>query len=325
VVDAGGAAIDDAVWIPLGEEEGILSLHGNPVLVAAVADRLAEIGVTEETGSIARWTSGGSRPEQEALERLAAAPTAAGALFLLGQAGRIEEWARRGASEPGSIDTVAILAALSRRIAALPFDRAPRIVLAGAPNAGKSTLFNRLIGRERVVVDERPGTTRDQIEELSAIADRPVLWVDGAGLRDAADEIEREGVRRMRESVAAADLVVLLIPPWGEVPDLPEREGRPLLRIRSRADSIPAPAAGAAGPLPVSGVTGAGIPELLSAAARALFGGEDFPQDPTPFAPRQVAALEDVIRRRESGDDERPAWRALGGEGEEVPWGDRAT
>jgi len=325
VLDAAGEAIDDAAWIPLGDEEGILSLHGNPVLVAAVAERLAEIGMAEEAGSPTRWERGGSRPAAEAYARLAGAPTPAGALFLLRQAERIAAWAERASAEPRSVSSAEIRAALARGAGAIPFDRAPRIVLAGAPNAGKSTLFNRLVGRERVVVDALPGTTRDRIEERGALADRPVIWVDGAGLREAEDEIERAGVSRMREAVAIADLAVLLVPPWEEVPELPPRRGRPLLRIRSHADSIPRPARGAADPIAVSGLTGEGIPEFLAAAARALFGGEDLPTEPTPFTSRQLAALEEVLRRRDAGEDERDAWRSIIGGGEEGEWGTRAT
>lgn len=333
VLDAAGRALDDALWLPLGPEEGVLSLHGNPVLVAAVTARLGELGVQEEPGGIERW-GGGDRLAEEALRLLPAAPNPRGAIFLLAQRDRLAEWARAGVAASGAVPAAEIHAALARRAATLPFERPPRIALAGVPNAGKSTLFNRLLGRERVVVDERPGTTRDRIEEHGVVADRPVVWIDGAGLRESADEIEREGVRRMAESAAGADLVLLLVPPWGDVPELPARSGRPLLRIRSRADSIAAaePAAdtaagGDAAPLAVSGRTGAGIPALLAEVARRLWGSAELPAAPTPFAERQVAALREVLRRREAGEDERPAWAALAGveQGEEGSWGERGT
>jgi len=81
-----------------------------------------------------------------------------------------------------------------------------RIALIGAPNAGKSTLLNALAGREAAIVTATPGTTRDVIEVPMVIAGYKVLFADTAGLRDTADEIEAEGVRRARAWALSADL-----------------------------------------------------------------------------------------------------------------------
>lgn len=85
-----------------------------------------------------------------------------------------------------------------------------RIAVAGKPNAGKSTALNALLGRERAIVSDVPGTTRDTIEEGLVLAGVPVVLTDTAGLRETADGIEREGVRRSREAVAAADFVLVV-------------------------------------------------------------------------------------------------------------------
>lgn len=82
-----------------------------------------------------------------------------------------------------------------------------RVVLVGAPNAGKSSLFNRLVGAERAIVTEIPGTTRDTVEESTRIAGQRVHLVDTAGLRVSEDEVERLGVERSLEQAAGADLV----------------------------------------------------------------------------------------------------------------------
>lgn len=321
IVDASGEGIDEAMWIPLGEAEGIVTIHGGPVIAAAVSERLRELGAVEELGSIERWAPPGDRLTAEALSLLPAAPTLAAARFLLAQGERLAGWASRAAADPRAIPEPEIRAALARWRAAAAFGRSPRIVLAGVPNSGKSTLFNRLIGRERVVVDPAPGTTRDRIEERGVVADRPVLWVDGAGIREGGDEIEREGIRRMLDTVQGADLAVLLVPPGGEVPDLPERPGRPLLRILSHADSISPPA----GSIAVSGRTGAGVDELCEAVAELLFGGAGLPREPTPFTARQRDALAEALRRRAGGGDERAVWRAFVSGGEEGGWGRSAT
>ena len=86
-----------------------------------------------------------------------------------------------------------------------------RIVIAGAPNVGKSTLLNLLVGRDRAIVSPRPGTTRDTIEESVTLCGYPFQLIDTAGLRDAPCEIEQEGIRRTHQALAEADLCVCLV------------------------------------------------------------------------------------------------------------------
>ena len=86
--------------------------------------------------------------------------------------------------------------------------RGIRVAIVGRPNAGKSSLLNQLLGHDRAIVSHIPGTTRDTIEETANIRGLPVVFVDTAGLREAQDEIEREGVRRSRESLARAELIL---------------------------------------------------------------------------------------------------------------------
>jgi tRNA modification GTPase len=83
------------------------------------------------------------------------------------------------------------------------------VVLAGPPNAGKSSLFNALLGVERAIVHETPGTTRDAIEAMIEVDRWPLRLVDTAGLRESADEIERAGVEISRRYLAGAHLVLV--------------------------------------------------------------------------------------------------------------------
>ena len=85
-----------------------------------------------------------------------------------------------------------------------------RVVIGGRPNAGKSTLLNALVGHDRAIVSETPGTTRDEIEAEAEIKGMRFRFVDTAGLRDTADEIEAEGVRRATESIEEADVLLYL-------------------------------------------------------------------------------------------------------------------
>jgi len=102
-----------------------------------------------------------------------------------------------------------------------------RTVICGRPNAGKSSLMNRLLGSDRAIVSGTEGTTRDTIEELLSIDGVPVRMVDTAGLREEADEVEREGMRRTMVEAGRADLLVVVVdaslPPASALPrEVPE-------------------------------------------------------------------------------------------------------
>lgn len=127
-----------------------------------------------------------------------------------------------------------------------------RVVIAGPPNAGKSSLLNALSGREAAIVTELPGTTRDLVEAPVAIGGIPFLLTDTAGLRDTEDKVETIGVARARASLAGAD-IILWLGPAAEAP-----EGA--VRIHAKADLGPAPAGA---DLATSVVTGEGLTELF--------------------------------------------------------------
>jgi tRNA modification GTPase len=86
--------------------------------------------------------------------------------------------------------------------------RGIRAAIIGRPNAGKSSLLNQLLGHDRAIVSPVPGTTRDTIEETANIRGLPVVFVDTAGLREAGDALEQEGIRRSRETVGKAELIL---------------------------------------------------------------------------------------------------------------------
>lgn len=83
-----------------------------------------------------------------------------------------------------------------------------RLAIVGAPNAGKSSLLNRLLGQERAIVNEAPGTTRDTIEEFLSLKGLPFRVVDTAGLRESGEEVELLGMERTRQAILAADLLL---------------------------------------------------------------------------------------------------------------------
>jgi len=147
-----------------------------------------------------------------------------------------------------------------------------RVVLAGSPNAGKSSLFNALVGRERALVSPHPGTTRDTIESTIDLRGVAVTLVDTAGLRESQDAVERMGIERTGEELERADLVLLVVDagPAGvtgagvEVP--PEMARLPHAVVLNKVDeptTIPNAAAGSQVPvLHTSAITRAGLDAL---------------------------------------------------------------
>jgi tRNA modification GTPase len=144
------------------------------------------------------------------------------------------------------------------------------LVLAGRPNAGKSSLFNALLGTERALVTEIPGTTRDAVEAHTDFLGWPVRLIDTAGLWEAPGKIDRLGVEVSRRYLASADLVLLCIE-TGRRPGADElaiAAARPTLVVRTKVDLDGSTAAEGVG---VSAVTGEGLDTLRRAVAERVF------------------------------------------------------
>jgi tRNA modification GTPase len=149
------------------------------------------------------------------------------------------------------------------------------VVLAGPPNAGKSSLFNALLGVERAIVHETPGTTRDAIEAMIEVDRWPLRLVDTAGLRDSADEIERTGVEVSRRYLAGAHLVLICGETTQDIDAARSAVRRitdvPYLGVLTKADlRREAGDASAGGNALVSAHTRKGLVELVSSIEQAL-------------------------------------------------------
>lgn len=107
---------------------------------------------------------------------------------------------------------------VGERVASILFSAGARIPIVGRPNVGKSSLFNAIVGRSRVIVSSRPGTTRDTVEEEIELDGVPLRLIDTAGLRNASEEIEGEGVLRTMEQIRLADIVLLVVDASGGDP-----------------------------------------------------------------------------------------------------------
>ncbi len=299
------------LWFPApasytGEDSAELHLHGGRAVIAGVADALVALGARPaEPGEFTRRAFLYGKLDLTAAEGIAdliAAETAAQRRQALRQAAgglsaRVAEWTARTTrllarqeafiefeeeDLPGDLDAAVTAAAalLRAEMAALLAEGARgerlregvAVAILGAPNAGKSSLLNALAGREAAIVSARAGTTRDVVEVRLVLAGVPVTLADTAGLRETADEIEAEGVRRALARAEAADLRLLVLPADAP-PDAATLAlaGPGALLVASKADLGPSPVAGA---LAVSARTGEGLAALRAAleaevAARA--------------------------------------------------------
>lgn len=189
-----------------------------------------------------------------------------------------------------------------------------RVVIAGPPNAGKSSLMNALARRDVVIVSAEAGTTRDVIEVRLDLGGYPVILVDTAGIREAAGEIEGEGVRRALREAREADLVLWLsvatdaasdCAPPAKIAPVTAAQGR-VLRVANKVDLLrAAEAPPASAVLSLSVRTGAGMSELLerlTTEAKAIVGASESPAITRARHRHELERCQDALDRFLSGD-----------------------
>jgi tRNA modification GTPase len=164
------------------------------------------------------------------------------------------------------------------------------LVIAGAPNAGKSSLMNALAGRETAIVTEIPGTTRDVLREHIVIDGLPVHVIDTAGLREAGDIVEEEGIRRARREIERADRVLLVQDATMAPPAIDLPEGLPVTTVMNKIDISGDPAGEHDGAFYLSAKTGTGIDVLIQHLKRSA-GLEDAAEDTFSARRRHLEAL----------------------------------
>jgi tRNA modification GTPase len=333
-----------ALWFPgpsseTGEDVAELQIHGGRAVIAATLAALAQLSGLRhaEAGEFTRRAFENGRvdlPAVEGLADLVAAETEAqrrqAYQQLRGMLGeRAECWRRQliealALVEAGidfsddedvppdtvkqALEIVGPLAAEIEKACASGGERLReglRVAIAGPPNAGKSTLFNRLARREAAIVSPFPGTTRDVLELHLDLGGYPVTVLDTAGIRDSADPVEREGVRRATAQASSADLVLWTVDAtageWKEPcrvrGGIEVPSGTAVWLIINKTDLVPEREhvfAVPAGVWPISAATGDGVDSLISALSR--FCEDYFPAEPALVTrERQRAHLQEAV------------------------------
>jgi tRNA modification GTPase len=180
-----------------------------------------------------------------------------------------------------------------------------QVAIVGAPNVGKSSLFNALLNTNRAIVTAIPGTTRDLLTERADIGGLSLALIDTAGLRDTADLVEQEGVSRARETIGVADLTIVLLDRSRPLTN-DDREllgvttTRPRIVVWNKIDLPPSQPLEPLDPveaIAISAATGAGFQRLIEAIGAALSSGEELRDRPQVTNVRHAMLLE---RARES-------------------------
>jgi tRNA modification GTPase len=335
-VDAAGRALDEGLFLYFrgpasftGEDVVELQAHGSPrllqlLLARALEDGLARLATPGEFTRRAFLNGRIDLTRAEAVADLVAADSesavraaAAGLSGALSERVRaLEEPLRalhadlegvlnfpdeaEGADEDAGSRVQALRAQADALMAEAGHGRlvrrGARVALFGPVNAGKSTLFNRLVGEARALVDDEPGTTRDALEARVEWSGLGVTLFDTAGLRETPGRVEALGIARTRELLSGVDLAVLVLPPGTAEVDaerwLAEAGATPVLRVDgkcdvearssampevrvvdARSDDSRSTSPGTPPRLRVSGLTGEGVDTLREALLSRLWGG----------------------------------------------------
>lgn len=313
-----GGTGEDVVlaFVPNGVE---IQCHGGPAPVARILNSLAALGVETSSSEV---IESGPIWQRELDCALREAVTWKCAEWLLVQ--REQAWPRALKSwqvfDPATANNEEwsrVQSQLETSRAFRPFTerltRPLQIAVLGRPNVGKSSLTNAILGYERVIAHDLPGTTRDLVRSRFALAGWPVEWIDTAGLREAVGEIEREGIVRARQLAESADLILLVID--ASVPPTPDDEELlaafpRAIRVGNKADLPDAWGAKLPGDaVRISCRTGEGVDGLLDHLTKRV--ATELPPDETVLAvgvelTRALNELETALNQRDS-----TRWRAV--------------
>jgi len=296
----GGEQREEIVVAALTSDHVEIHCHGGDAAAGAILSMLAAHGCQELA-----WRDWLARSHSdplvvEAAASLSKAQTERTAAILLDQYHGALRRAVEGVLQclqAGSIGaaTAGLDALLAYAPLGLHLTEPWQIVIAGRPNVGKSSLLNALLGYQRAIVHDLPGTTRDVVTAPTALDGWSVELADTAGLRAEGDHLESAGIERMLTNVASADLV-LLVGEAGRPWTVDERQiaesSRATLLVVNKCDLVESSDQSISrDAIPVSALTGTGLDVLIETIARRLVPEPPAPGAAVPFSSRQVEAL----------------------------------
>jgi tRNA modification GTPase len=298
-----------------------IQCHGGSQSVSAIAADLAGAGCREILWQ--KWIGGGNEPsiQTEAQIALAEAASFRAAEILLDQwHGALERELHEIRQHLERDDHVVAQQRLAKLLSTAEFGqhltRPWRVVIAGRPNVGKSSLINALVGYERAIVFDQPGTTRDVVTASTVIDGWPIMLSDTAGLHGSDDELEKAGMELARERLATADLVLWVLDAiqiyeanalssgdgvinvesgipeasaFGSAFTLPAKQ----LLVLNKIDRVGG-AVDFAGVIATSAITGTGIDQLLAAISNRLIPTVPAKGEAVLFTTRQIQVVEEA-------------------------------
>jgi tRNA modification GTPase len=278
--------------------------HGGIAAPAAILSDLRSSGV-EIVAAQAFQAARISDPIQlAAAEQLAHAPTLRTARILLDQyhgalRRELDEIEQLRATGDHTSARARCERLLSRAAIGEHLTKPWRVVIAGPPNVGKSSLINALLGYERAIVFDQPGTTRDVVSALASFDGWPIELSDTAGLRTSDDPLETAGVALAEHELSQADLVVLMFDitqPWTDADERLCEQYPQAICVLNKHDQVKQFSVIERG-VPTSAVTGAGLPELMNTIVARLVPRPPQPGDAVPFTQSIVDEIRSAVAK----------------------------
>lgn len=307
----GGSELGEPVIVRVRSADSVeVHCHGGRAAVARLQQTLVEQGCRRIS-----WQAWGSAHADDPIRAaawiaLAEARTERTAAILLDQhQGALSRAVRSTAELLGQGNASAAEKRLKRILAhvatGLHLVCPWRVVVAGPPNAGKSTLLNAIVGYARAIVNPLPGTTRDLVSSVTAVDGWLVELCDTAGLREATDPVEQAGVAAARQALSEADLVLLVFDgasPWSAAEEALMAAHPRAVVIHNKADVAAAPDSVRPPGRSLSALRQTGIDGLLCEIAHRLVPCPPEPGEAVPFTPDQVETLHRASRCLARGD-----------------------